>query len=178
MTKAFKQENETEAPLHRHGEGMKNTNARTAMAALLKLAILPMVALAMLGATPSGDSMAREKQAEHGAREATRWLGAMSPTKALEYMKTTENLVVIDVREPQYINQSFDGAMQIPWTKMAERCGEIPSGRPVLLHCGLGMVVPDAYNTLRKKRNDLESVAYINGAPLFSQYNKWKKSRR
>lgn len=93
-------------------------------------------------------------------------------------MKTTNDLVVIDVREPQYINQSFEGEMQIPWTKMAERCSEIPAGKPVLLHCGLGMVVPNAYKTLQDKRKDLKSAVYIDGAPLFKEYNEWKKSKK
>lgn len=108
----------------------------------------------------------------------TQWLGGMSPEDALEYMKTTPDLVIIDVREPQYINQSFKGEMQIPWTKMAERCDEIPAGKNVLLHCGLGMVVPNAYRTLQEKRTDLKSVAYIAGAPLFKEYNEWLKANK
>ena len=108
----------------------------------------------------------------------TQWLGGMSPEDALEYMKTTPDLVIIDVREPQYINQSFKGEMQIPWTKMAERCDEIPAGKNVLLHCGLGMVVPNAYRTLQEKRPDLKSVAYIAGAPLFKEYNEWQKANK
>lgn len=108
----------------------------------------------------------------------TQWLGGISPEDALEYMKTTPDLVIIDVREPRYINQSFKGDMRIPWTKMAEHCDEIPAGKNVLLHCGLGMVVPNAYRTLQEKRTDLKSVVYIAGAPLFNEYNEWLKSNK
>ena len=132
-----------------------------------------------LAACTSGSSNDGESNVEATSADAdTQWLGGMSPENALEYMKTTPDLVIIDVREPQYINQSFKGEMQIPWTKMAERCNEILVGKNVLLHCGLGMVVPNAYRTLQKKRTDLKSVAYIAGAPLFKEYNEWLKSNK
>lgn len=144
----------------------------------MKTMILVMIATVMLSATACATNNDGQEPARQTAVEETQWLGAMSPEKGLEYMKTTNDLVVIDVREPQYINQSFEGEMQIPWTKMAERCSEIPAGKPVLLHCGLGMVVPNAYKTLQDKRKDLKSAAYIDGAPLFKEYNEWKKSKK
>jgi rhodanese-related sulfurtransferase len=144
----------------------------------MKAMILAMTAILMLSATACANNTGSQEPIGQTPVEETQWLGAMSPKKALEYMKTMKDLVVIDVREPQYINQSFEGEMQIPWTKMEERCSEIPAGKPVLLHCGLGMVVPNAYKTLQKKRKDLKSVAYIDGAPLFKEYNEWKKSNK
>lgn len=126
------------------------------------------------GTTNDGENAVKVTNADTD----TQWLGEMSPEDALEYMKTTPDLVIIDVREPQYINQSFKGEMQIPWTKMAERCDEIPAEKNVLLHCGLGMVVPNAYRILQEKRTDLKSVAYIAGAPLFKEYNEWLKANK
>ena len=128
--------------------------------------ILPFSALAEMNAKPAVATSSE-------ARDETQWIGPMSPEDALEYMKSTRDLVIIDVREPQYINQSFEGGMEIPWTKMEERCTEIPAGRHILLHCGLGMVAPKAYMILKEKRGDLKSVAYIAGAPLFKEYNDW-----
>lgn len=42
-------------------------------------------------------------------------LGAMSPEKALEYMKKTENLVIVDVATRSwYAKEHFEGAINIP----------------------------------------------------------------
>lgn len=123
-----------------------------------------MATMAMLSVTACATNNDGQEPARQTTSRQTQWLGGMSPENALEYMKTTVALIVIDVREPQYINQSFDGEMRIPWTEMAERYDEIPAGKPILLHCEFGMVVPNAYKTLQEKRKDLKSVAYINGA--------------
>lgn len=105
--------------------------------------------------------------------------GPISPKDALELMKTTENLVLLDVREPQYIGRSnyFKGSIRIPWTEMSKRYAEVPKGRPVLINCGLGQVAPKAYNTLKSKRPDIKVLYYIAGAPLFSEYNQWKSEK-
>lgn len=39
------------------------------------------------------------------------------------------------------------------------------------------MVVPKAYKILLEKRPDLKEISYINGAPLFDEYNKWIKNK-
>ncbi|MBQ8030750.1 MAG: hypothetical protein IJ260_04380 [Butyrivibrio sp.] len=102
--------------------------------------------------------------------------GPISPEDALELMKTTDNLVILDVREPQYIGNSnyFKGSIRIPWTEMSKRYREVPEGRPVLINCGLGQVAPRAYETLKNKRPDIQILYYIAGAPLFNEYNQWK----
>jgi len=105
-------------------------------------------------------------------------MGGISPEQALEYMKTTENLVILDVREPQYINSYFEGSIQIPWTQMAKRYNEVPKGRPVLINCGLGQVAPRAYETLKKNRPDIPELGYIAGAPKFREYNNWLKEQK
>ena len=102
-------------------------------------------------------------------------LGAMKPKEALEYMLHTPDLVIIDTREPQYIDKQFNGCLSIPYTQMAERYKEIPEGRPVMLHCGLGWVAPKAYKTLVEKNPKIKELSYIDGAPLFDEYNKNKK---
>lgn len=82
-------------------------------------------------------------------------LGAMSPEKALEYMKKTENLVIVDVATRSwYAKEHFEGAINIPIENISPDEAEklyldIPAGRPVILHCRLGMVVPGAYRTLK-----------------------------
>ena len=105
-------------------------------------------------------------------------MGGISPEKALEYMETTENLVIVDVREPQYINSYFEGSIRIPWTQMDKRYNEIPKDRPVLINCGMGQVAPRAYEILKKNRPDIPALGYIAGVPKFREYNNWLKQQK
>lgn len=101
-------------------------------------------------------------------------LGGMSPDDALDYMKTTDSLVIIEVNAPEWkLSTGFTNAMYIPYTEMAERYNEIPTGRPVLLHCGGGIVSVEAYEILAEKRTDIPQLSYIAGAPRVREYNEW-----
>lgn len=102
--------------------------------------------------------------------------GAITPEEALEYMKNTKGLVVIDVAaEDMYIVQHFNGAVSIPFDELEDRYNEIPANKPVLLHCRKGVLAPKAYELLKGKRPDIKELRYIAGAPLFAEYNKWSK---
>ena len=105
-------------------------------------------------------------------------LGGMKPEAALTYMQKTANIVIVDVREPRYIDNYFQGSIRIPWTEMGERFNEIPKGRPVILNCGLGWVAPKAYKILTEKRKDIPELSWIDGAPKFDEYNKWLKQQK
>lgn len=113
------------------------------------------------------------------AAEAARRLGGLSPEAALEYMKTAENLVIVDVAAKRYFDREhFTGAVNIPIEELDgaeedELYAALPKGRPVLLHCRLGMIVPGAYERLTELRPDIPEIAYIDGAPLFREYNEW-----
>ena len=101
-------------------------------------------------------------------------MGAISPEDALIYMKNTPDLVIVEVNAPEWkLSTGFTGAMYIPYTEMAERYDEIPEGRPVLLHCGGGIVSVDAYKILQEKRPDIPELSYIAGAPPVRAYNEW-----
>ena len=50
---------------------------------------------------------------------------------------------------------------------------EIPSGVPVILHCGAGVVSVPAYETLMEKRKDIPQLSYIAGHPPVEEFNKW-----
>jgi rhodanese-related sulfurtransferase len=101
-------------------------------------------------------------------------MGAISPEDALTYMKNTPDLVIVEVNAPEWkLSTGFTGAMYIPYTEMAERYDEIPEGRPVLLHCGGGIVSVDAYKILQEKRPDIPELSYIAGAPPVRAYNEW-----
>lgn len=111
-------------------------------------------------------------------------LGGMQPAKALEYMKATGNLIIVDVATKDWFAKNhFVNAINIPIENISsdeakELYLKIPTGRPVLLHCRLGMIVPGAYQTLKNLRPDIPEISYIAGKPPFDEYNKWHKSTR
>lgn len=108
-------------------------------------------------------------------------LGAMTPQGALEYMKSTGNLVIVDVATITHFNRiHFEGAVNIPIENInsneaKKRYMELPAGRPVILHCRQGAIVPSVYRTLKECRPDIPEISYIAGAPLFDAYNDWKQ---
>jgi len=142
---------------------------------LLTIAMITMsLSLAACTNNSSNDGDAKEEE----TKTVPQWLGGLSPENALEYMKNTPELVIIDVREPKWIDRYFTGSMRIPWTEMERRYSEVPSDKPILLNCGAGVVAPRAYKILQEKRKDLKSLCYIAGTPLFSEYNEWLKSNK
>ncbi|RRD69254.1 MULTISPECIES: rhodanese-like domain-containing protein [unclassified Desulfovibrio] len=115
----------------------------------------------------------------HAAEQKQNDLGGMEPAQALEYMKETKNLVIVDVATRRWFaTKHFAGAVNIPIENISrsealELYRGLPPGRPVLLHCRLGMIVPGAYQTLKELRPDIPEVGYITGKPLFDEYNHW-----
>ena len=106
-------------------------------------------------------------------------MGGISSEDALEYMKTTEELVIVEVNVPEWkMSTGFTGAMFIPYTEMNTRYDEIPKERPVLLHCGGGIVSVEAYEILLEKRPDIPWLGYIAGAPMVRDYNEWLASQK
>jgi len=110
------------------------------------------------------------------ADNTTNWLGGLEPDAALNYMKEhyDEGLVIVEVNTDYWkLENGFTGAMHIPHDQMAERYNEIPSGVPVILHCGAGVVSVPAYETLMEKRKDIPQLSYIAGHPPVDEFNKW-----
>ena len=109
------------------------------------------------------------------------WLGGLEPEKALEYMKEhyDEGLVIVEVNTDYWkLATGVTGAMHIPHDQMAERYDEIPSGVPVILHCGGGIVSVPAYETLMEKRKDIPQLSYIAGRPPVTEYNEWLRENK
>ena len=119
----------------------------------------------------------QEHKNENDITGSERYLGGLTPSDALEYMKSTPNLYIIDVREDDWYEgyTQFVGNIHIPRTQLPERYTEIPSDRPVILNCGAGVQAPRAYDFLREKRADIKQLSYIAGTPLFAAYNNWLK---
>lgn len=106
-------------------------------------------------------------------------LGAMSPEEALEYMKKTGNLVIVDVAATRWYDEKhFEGAVNIPIEELDSEAEDdlymnIPADRPVLMHCRRGMIVPGAYERVLELRPDIPEISYIDGVPPFDKYNEW-----
>lgn len=111
-------------------------------------------------------------------------VGAMSPEAALEYMKETKELVIVDVAATRWYDENhFEGAINIPIEELDSEAEdalyrEIPAGRPVLMHCRRGMIVPGAYDRVLELRPDIPEISYIDGTPQFDEYNEWLESQQ
>ncbi|MBR4909597.1 MAG: hypothetical protein IKZ43_11365 [Acidaminococcaceae bacterium] len=111
-------------------------------------------------------------------------LGAISPEQALEYMKKTKNLVIVDVAPRKaYDKGHFIGAISIPIEGLSKEEEDkrykelIPAGKPVLIHCRRAIFAPNAYKRIVELRPDIPEISYINGAPLMQPYNEWKSTQ-
>ncbi|HLA64418.1 MAG TPA: rhodanese-like domain-containing protein [Rhodothermales bacterium] len=73
---------------------------------------------------------------------------------------------VLDVRYgPEFEARHVPGAVHVPYTRLAERLGEVPDG-PILVHCQSGVRSAAAAAFLAREGYD---VTYVNG-----QFNTWK----
>lgn len=127
-----------------------------------------LLAIAVVFTFISGNVFAQQKD-----------LGGLPPAEALEYMKKTENLYILDVSPPEKHNSiHFTGSYNIPQAELLSRISEIPKDRPVLIHCRLGRTCVKAYPLVKKMRPDIPEISYLNGEPMFEEYNNWVKSQK
>lgn len=109
----------------------------------------------------------------------TKIIGALSPKDALKYMQETPDLLIVDVAATRWFNENhFQGAINVPIEEMnseqeREAYLNLPTGRPILIYCRLGMIAPGAYTVVLQLRHDFPEISYISGAPLFDEYNAW-----
>ena len=104
------------------------------------------------------------------------WIGPMPPEDALEYMKANyhQGLLIVDVTPPEFkLENGFTGSIYIPYTELDNRLNEIPSDKPVILHCVRGKSSVIAYQLLEEKRKDIPVLSYIAGEPLIDKFNTW-----
>lgn len=105
-------------------------------------------------------------------------LGGLSPADSLTYMKKTKNLYILDVSPPEKFKElKFDGAVNIPHAELLSRINEIPTGRPVIVHCRLGRTCVKAYPLLKRMRPDIPEISYISAEPLFKEYNDYVRTK-
>ena len=86
----------------------------------------------------------------------------LSPERAAERLASFAPPVVVDVRTPpEHAEKHIAGATNIPLNHLQERLAEIPSGRPVLVHCAGGYRSSIAASLLQHA--GFESVGEIAG---------------
>lgn len=118
-----------------------------------------------------------------GSVKKQKALGALSAEQALDYMKNTKDLIIVDVAPRKaYDKGHFIGALSIPIEGMSKeeedkRYKEIPAGKPVLVCCRRGIYAPGAYKRIVELRPDIPEIAYIEAAPPIQSYNEWKATQ-
>lgn len=140
------------------------------------LSMVTMFSLVLAGGSAFSQSSSQEK-----VDNTKNWLGGLSPENALKYMEANydKGLVIVEVNTDYWkLKTGFKGALHIPHDQMANRYAEIPSGVPVILHCGAGVVSVPAYETLKEKRPDIPQLAYIAGRPPVSEFNAWVSAHK
>ncbi|MDL2313974.1 rhodanese-like domain-containing protein [Desulfovibrio sp. OttesenSCG-928-C14] len=122
------------------------------------------------GQTPGQTS---GQDAQPGGQEVDESLGynpLLTPEQASELIRDTPDLLILDVRNfNEYIIKHFPGALLIPEKELEKRVAEIPTGRPVLVHCSKGVRSMRAYKLLRQIRPDLTELYTLIGSPDFGK---------
>ena len=94
--------------------------------------------------------------------------GDITPEEGRALIQHNEHLVIVDVRNHnEFIVAHYPNAINIPVTELEARLDEIPTGRPVLLHCARGIRSTRAYRILRENRPDITKLYNISGSPIF-----------
>lgn len=92
----------------------------------------------------------------------------ITPEQGKAMIVEKKDLVILDVRNPnEYVVAHYPGSLNIPVKELETRFNEVPSGRPVLIHCAKGKRAERAYEVLREKRPDIKDVLFIKGEPIF-----------
>ena len=94
--------------------------------------------------------------------------GPITPEEANVLIQRNTNLVILDVRNPnEYVVAHYPKALNIPVNELETRLAEVPTGRPVLVHCGMGMRAARGCEILKEKRPDIKELYYIKGNVIF-----------
>lgn len=73
----------------------------------------------------------------------------MSPSELKE--KLAAGATVLDVRTPEEVaGGSYPGALTIPVQALAQRLGEVPKGKPVVVYCAAGARAATAVQLLKQ----------------------------
>ena len=91
-------------------------------------------------------------------------LASLSPEEARRFMRTTEGLLVIDVRsQKEFADGHLPSAVNMPLYAFHHLVKNIPQDTAVLLHCQYGYRSRQAYKLFRRLRPDIVNVRYAAG---------------
>ena len=94
---------------------------------------------------------------------------SLSPEEARRYLRTTEGLLVIDVRsQKEFADGHLPNAVNMPLYVFHHLVKNIPHDAAVLLHCQYGYRALQAYKLFRRLRPDITNVRYAAGQLHFS----------
>jgi rhodanese-related sulfurtransferase len=95
--------------------------------------------------------------------------GPITPEEAKTMLQQKKDLVILDVRNPnEHVAAHYPNSLNIPVNDLEARLSDVPTGRPVLVHCGIGKRAARGYGILKVKRPDIKELYFINGAPIFN----------
>ncbi len=102
-------------------------------------------------ATPAPAAPKVAPQATAPAAAQSTPLPANLTPKMVEELRANDEIVIIDVREPEeYAVGRIPGATLIPLGELAKRTGEIPTDKPVVMVCRSGNRSAQAVQILQK----------------------------
>lgn len=91
-----------------------------------------------------------------------------APTLA-EKLASAQSPLVLDVRtENEWQQKRIGESLNIPLNRLAERSGELPRDRPIVVHCGTGYRSSIATSLL-------EDQGFDNTIDLVGGFNAWEK---
>ena len=94
--------------------------------------------------------------------------GHITPEEGKELIEQKKGLLILDARNPnEYVTVHYPDALNIPVNELETSLNEVPQGKPVLVHCGLGKRAQRGYEILKEKRPDIKELYYINGEVIF-----------
>jgi glyoxylase-like metal-dependent hydrolase (beta-lactamase superfamily II)/rhodanese-related sulfurtransferase len=90
------------------------------------------------------------------------WIERVSAGSLAEQLRSPEPPLVVDVRsEHEWDDGHIEGAVNVPLSQLAERFGELPGDRPLVVHCASDYRATIAASLLR--REGLSEVAALVG---------------
>ena len=79
----------------------------------------------------------------------------IEPIKVSEFKDHKENYTIVDVRNPSEVKEKkiFENSIAIPLAELRDRVNEIPTDKPVVVHCAAGYRSAAATSIIKSKLN-------------------------
>jgi phage shock protein E len=93
--------------------------------------------------------------------------GSISKEEAKKRVQENADIFVLDVRVPEEgkeYTENIPCAARIPLPELEQRLDEIPTNRPVIVHCIFGGKASKAYAILKEKRPDISDLCFVKTA--------------